>query len=119
MCFRCRGIQCYLRAMCKGMIRRASGGIAIGITAVLLGSVAFGQKQASGNLIKDFEAYLRPFAESGNFTGAVLVARKGQVVFRRAYGMANYELRVANTPETRFHIASVSKPFTAIAILQL
>jgi CubicO group peptidase (beta-lactamase class C family) len=33
--------------------------------------------------------------------------------------MANYELQVPNTPETRFHIASVSKPFTAAAILQL
>jgi len=57
--------------------------------------------------------------ESGNFTGAVLVARNGQILFRHAYGIANYELRVANTPATRFHIASVSKPFTAIAILQL
>ncbi|MGE5205337.1 MAG: serine hydrolase domain-containing protein [Chlamydiota bacterium] len=65
------------------------------------------------------QSYLTPFVETGNFTGAVLIARKGRTLFRRAYGMANYELQVPNTPETRFHIASVSKPFTAMAILQL
>jgi D-alanyl-D-alanine carboxypeptidase len=64
-------------------------------------------------------AYLKPFADSGNLSGTVLVARKGRVLFRRSYGMANYELRVPNTDATRYHIASISKPFTAIAILQL
>jgi CubicO group peptidase (beta-lactamase class C family) len=38
---------------------------------------------------------------------------------RESYGMANYELSVPNSPRTRFHIASVSKAFTAAAILQL
>jgi CubicO group peptidase (beta-lactamase class C family) len=65
------------------------------------------------------KAYLRPFVETGNFTGTVLVARKGHVVLREAYGLANYELKVPNTIETRFHLASVSKAFTAAAILQL
>ena len=65
------------------------------------------------------EAYLKPFVDTGNFTGCVLVASKRRVLFRRSYGMANYELHVPNSPETRFHIASVSKPFTAAAILQL
>ena len=64
-------------------------------------------------------AYLRPFAETGNFSGAVLVARKGQVLLRESYGMASYDLQVANAVETRFHIASVSEAFTAAAILQL
>ena len=49
----------------------------------------------------------------------MLVARSGKVVFRQSYGMASYELRVPNSNDTRYHIASVSKPFTAIAILQL
>ncbi len=63
--------------------------------------------------------YLRAFVDSGNFSGAVLVAQKGKIILRRGYGMANYELNVPNSPEIRFHIASVSKPFTAAAILQL
>ena len=63
--------------------------------------------------------YLKPFSETGNFIGTVLVARRGRILFRQSYGMANYELRVSNSHETRYHIASVSKPFTAAAILQL
>jgi CubicO group peptidase (beta-lactamase class C family) len=65
------------------------------------------------------DAYLKPYVETGNFSGSILVAQKGRVRFRRSYGMANYELQVPNSPETRFHIASVSKAFTAAAILQL
>lgn len=64
-------------------------------------------------------AYLAPFVDSGNFTGAVLISRHGQVLLRQAYGLANYELNVPNSPRMRFHIASVSKAFTAAAILQL
>ena len=50
---------------------------------------------------------------------AVLVVRDGVVVHRAAYGLANVELGVPNTPETVFRIASVTKQFTAMAILQL
>lgn len=89
-------------------------------TLVVLLSVAVLSQTAPPSEIADrITAYLAPFAETGNFSGAILVARRGQILFRRAYGMANYELQVPNTPETCFHIASVSKPFTAAAILQL
>ena len=50
---------------------------------------------------------------------AVLVVRDGAVVHRAAYGLANVELGVPNRPETVFRIASVTKTFTAMAILQL
>jgi CubicO group peptidase (beta-lactamase class C family) len=102
------------------MIKETSRITAVGVVAVLLfSSVALAQKQSSNRIASSLQDYLKPFVESGNFTGAVLIARNGQIIFRQAYGMANYELRVPNSPLTRFHIASVSKPFTAIAILQL
>lgn len=78
-----------------------------------------GQSKDDSQVAGRIEPYLKPFVDTGNFSGAVLVARKGKVLFRHAYGMANYELSVPNSPGTRFHIASVSKPFTATAILQL
>ena len=88
--------------------------------ALLLGcSIAFCQSTADSSIAERIRAYLAPFVESGNFTGAVFVARGREILLREAYGMANYELQVPNSPETRFHIASVSKPFTAAAILQL
>jgi CubicO group peptidase (beta-lactamase class C family) len=50
---------------------------------------------------------------------AVLIARKGEVIYRKAFGMANLELKVAMVPENVFRIASLTKQFTAVAILQL
>ncbi len=65
------------------------------------------------------DAYLRPFVDGKNFLGAVLVARGDEILFEHAYGNANYSLSVPNRRDTRFHIASISKPFTAAAILLL
>src|SRR5262249_54049829 len=53
------------------------------------------------------------------FSGAILVAKDGQPIYRRAFGLANRELKVANTPETEFRLGSITKQFTAAAILQL
>ena len=50
---------------------------------------------------------------------SVAVARDGQVVIARGYGMANLEHSVAVTPETVFHIASISKNILAAVVLQL
>lgn len=55
-----------------------------------------------------------------NAPGAViLVAKDGVPVFRKAYGLANVELNVPNQPEYLFAIASMTKQFTAVCILQL
>jgi len=70
---------------------------------------------------------LRPAVDSlfSAYTGqavpgaSVVVVRDGQVVLRRAYGMADLERRVAATPETDYRLASVSKQFTATAIMLL
>jgi CubicO group peptidase (beta-lactamase class C family) len=53
------------------------------------------------------------------FMGAVLVARHGRILLSQGYGFANLEWHIPNTPHTRFRIASVSKQFTAAAILLL
>ena len=50
---------------------------------------------------------------------SVVVIRDGQVIVRRAYGMADLERRSAATPETDYRLASVSKQFTATAIMLL
>jgi CubicO group peptidase (beta-lactamase class C family) len=52
-------------------------------------------------------------------SGAVLVSRGGEVLFEKAYGFASRQLHVPNTLDTRFHIASVSKMFIAMAALIL
>ncbi len=51
--------------------------------------------------------------------GQLALLKEGQVVFSRAFGMADRDKKVAVTPRTLFRIASVSKPLTAAAILVL
>jgi CubicO group peptidase (beta-lactamase class C family) len=53
------------------------------------------------------------------FSGVVLIKRDQKDLFRAAYGYANRSWKVENQVDTRFRIASVSKLFTAVAILQL
>jgi CubicO group peptidase (beta-lactamase class C family) len=52
-------------------------------------------------------------------SGTILVAQDGGVVFERAYGLGSQQLRVANTLDTKFAIASLTKMFTAMAALVL
>jgi CubicO group peptidase (beta-lactamase class C family) len=47
------------------------------------------------------------------------VARKGAVVYERGYGLANVEARIPITPASVFHVASISKQFTAMSVLLL
>lgn len=62
---------------------------------------------------------LRAQTEAGLFSGVVLVARRGGVVFERAYGHRDARSLHANTIATRFGSASMGKMFTAVAIMQL
>jgi CubicO group peptidase (beta-lactamase class C family) len=53
------------------------------------------------------------------FMGSVLVAQGDQVLFRKSYGSADLEWNIPNTPTTKFRIGSITKQFTAVAILLL
>ena len=54
-----------------------------------------------------------------DFSGAVLVTRRGKVVFSAAQGLADRERKLPNSLQTRFRVGSMDKMFTATAILQL
>ena len=66
-----------------------------------------------------FDEYAQAAAKAEGFSGAVLVARDGKVLMSKGYGMADFEHDVPNTPETRFRLASLTKQFTAAAVLLL
>lgn len=59
------------------------------------------------------------YHEAGLFDGAVLVAQDGKVLFENAYGYADLGREVPNTLDTRFRLASISKQFTATAVMLL
>lgn len=65
------------------------------------------------------DRYLTAQAADHGFHGSVLVTRGGKVLLRKGYGFANLELRVPNAPEAKFRIGSVTKQFTAMAIMIL
>ncbi|WP_228455360.1 serine hydrolase domain-containing protein [Chryseobacterium sp. Tr-659] len=58
-------------------------------------------------------------ADVNNFSGTVLVTQNGSVLLKKAYGLADYEWNIKNTIDTKFQLASVTKQFTAAAILLL
>jgi len=64
-------------------------------------------------------SYLNALGESNVFSGAVLLARNGRVLFQKAHGLADREDNVLNKIETRFNLASLNKMFTAVAVAQL
>ena len=66
-----------------------------------------------------FDEYLSAITKQGRFTGSVLVAREGKVLFSQGYGMANLEFDIPNTPQTKFRLGSITKQFTATSILLL
>lgn len=63
--------------------------------------------------------YLEPLLKTNNFSGVILVAQGDRIILQKGYGHASIEHQVPNSPETVFQIASVSKPFTAAAVMLL
>ncbi len=65
------------------------------------------------------DAYLAPLLNDHEFSGTILIRRRGETIAERSYGMANREFGVPNGPDTRYLIGSIAKEFTAAAILLL
>jgi len=65
------------------------------------------------------DEYMTAAVAVDGFTGSILVARNGQPVVNKGYGMANFEHGVPNTPKTVFRLGSVTKQFTGMAITML
>lgn len=74
---------------------------------------------ARADELADVRSYLQQQVAAHKFSGDVLIAVHDRVIFERAYGDANVELHVPNTLQTRFRIFSVTKQFTAAAIMTL
>lgn len=70
-------------------------------------------------LAADVEHVTERLVFAGAFSGVVLWSRHGQPLLRRAFGLADRDARRANTMDTQFALASVSKMFTAVVVAQL
>lgn len=68
---------------------------------------------------KLIDQYINSQASLNDFSGNVLIAHKGKVIYKKALGFANREWNIPNNIETKFRIGSITKQFTSAAILQL
>ena len=93
------------------------------------GTTAPGNKVAPhfGSLSKKekeyYAAQIQPLYQSlllkSGFNGSILLAKNGEVVFEDYHGFINLKTKEAITPESPFHLASISKTFTATVVLHL
>jgi CubicO group peptidase (beta-lactamase class C family) len=65
------------------------------------------------------DALLARYQELGLLNGSALVADRGEIVIKKGYGLANMEWGIANTPDTKFRLGSITKQFTATLVMQL
>ena len=61
---------------------------------------------------------MRSHAAAGDFSGSVIVAREGRILYQHAFGYANLEWKIPNDLQTKFEIGSMTKQFTALLVLQ-
>lgn len=103
------------------LISRAKMFLLVLILVIFFGSghAVAAQVVSSGDLAKKVDEYMMTCVKEGNFSGTVLMARKGKILISEGYGMANSELNVRNLPSTKLRLGSLTKQFTAMAVMQL
>lgn len=92
------------------------------ITTVFLGvfiligkfNVSFAQTK-----IDKLDELINKYVAAGNFNGSVLVSEKGQVIYKKGFGLADMEWNISNQPDTKHRLGSITKQFTAMLIMQL
>ena len=94
----------------------------LNFTFILLGlfiNFLNAQKPEDIQLTTEFDKILSEQFKSNETGGAALVAVNGQIIYKKAFGMADLELNVPMQPDMIFRIGSITKQFTAVAVLQL
>jgi CubicO group peptidase (beta-lactamase class C family) len=74
---------------------------------------------ASGDLEHRLDSVMNLFHGHNNFSGSVLVAQDGEVLFSGGYGHASIAHGIPNNETTKFRIASITKQFTSMLVMQM
>jgi D-alanyl-D-alanine carboxypeptidase len=78
-----------------------------------------GRAASEAEVPASLAAYLESLSARDLFSGTVLLARGGEPVFSRSYGLADRERGLANGEATRYNVGSITKMFTRVALTQL
>jgi CubicO group peptidase (beta-lactamase class C family) len=84
------------------------------IALLFISQIASGQDK-----VQKIDSFLTSFYNSGYFNGNVLVAEKGKVIYKKSFGFSNETTKEKLNDNSVFELASVSKQFTAMAIVLL
>ncbi len=87
--------------------------------AVLSISCSHSAQTSNGEFEARVVEYLNAHFYQKTFNGSILIAKEGQILFSKGFGMADIELDVPNTPKTKFRLGSITKQFTAMLVMQL
>jgi len=77
------------------------------------------QKMTHQQMAEAIKVYMEKLVEKDIFSGTVLLAKDGEVIFKGAYGPASKRYDIPNRIDTKFNLGSMNKMFTAVAIAQL
>lgn len=80
---------------------------------------ASAEKQKLAKLKTKLDKQFTDFWGTDTFSGYVYIAQKGQVLLDKGYGKADFDKGTENTKQTKFDVASITKQFTATAVMQL
>ncbi|RKG92676.1 serine hydrolase [Corallococcus terminator] len=93
--------------------------IPVRLLSVLAALLLFVPVAGAAPKAQELDRLVTQYHQLRQFNGAVLVANEKGVLFKKGYGFANFEWQAPNTTDTKFRLASVTKQFTAMVILQL
>lgn len=94
--------------------------MSLGVAFILtISSASAPASAAPEDIAAKIDAYMSAAQKLKWFSGSILLAKGGKVLVSKGYGMADYELDVPNTPRAKFRLGSVTKQFTALAVMEL
>ena len=102
-----------------GMIMKSVGRVLVLAVALIASRGLSACAAADSPEARAIDQLLSAKFKPGEPGAAVLVTRKGQTVIRKGYGLADLEMKIPIEPDMVFRLGSVTKQFTAVAILML
>lgn len=103
------------------MIGRTSRSLRLAcfVAMLVVPALASAQQGTQKTVALQIDEVMRSHAAAEDFSGSVLVARDGRILYQQAFGYANLEWKIPNDLQTKFEIGSMTKQFTALLVLQL
>ena len=77
------------------------------------------KKLTDKDIARELDEFAKKLASADVFSGTILLAKNGEVLYKGAFGVANKDFNVPNRIDTKFNLGSMNKMFTSVAIAQL